>query len=110
VRSTSRTYLRTVHLNVWHNMLPNYKRRQLPRLLIGWGAFVFVIFCIFLGTGRFEVRSGAKVGGGRRTTVISRQDSPLIYWGTQSSILFVAVSLVAAGAYRARKESVSDNA
>jgi hypothetical protein len=90
-------------------MLPNYKRRQLPRLLYFWGAFVFLIFCIFLKTGHFEVRSGARVGGFRRTTVISRQDHPLVYWGTQSSILILAVSLVALGVYRARKDTDSDN-
>ena len=91
-------------------MLPEYKRSQLPRLLYFWGAFVFLIFCIFLKTGRFEVRSGARIGGFRRTTAISRQDHPLIYWGTQFSILTVAASLVALGAYRARKESDSDDA
>jgi hypothetical protein len=79
-------------------------------LLFFWGAFVFLIFCIFLRTGRFEMRSGARVGGFRRTTIISRQDRPLVYWATQSSILIVAVTLVALGAYRARKESESDDA
>jgi hypothetical protein len=91
-------------------MLPNYKRGQLPRLLMFWGVFVFVIFCIFLMTGRFEMRSGSRHGGGRVNRVISRQDSPLIYWGTESAILVVAVSLFASGVYRARKESDGDDA
>jgi hypothetical protein len=66
-----------------------------------WGAFMSVIFLIFLATGRFEMRSGA-IHGGRTNRVISRRDSPLIYWGTESSILVVAVALWAMGVYRAR--------
>lgn len=88
----------------------NTKRGPLSRILIFWGAFVFLVFCIFLKMGRFELRSGARIGGFRRTSLISRQDSPLIYWGTQSSILLIALSLVGAGLYRARKESGADGA
>jgi hypothetical protein len=66
-----------------------------------WGAFLFVIFLVFLATGRFEMRSGA-IHGGRTNRLISRQDSPVIYWGTESSILVVAVALLAMGVYRAR--------
>jgi hypothetical protein len=68
-----------------------------------WGGFLLVIFCIFLLTGKFEIRSGAKVGGGRRTTYISRQDDPLIYWGTESFIFVVATSLFSIAVYRARE-------
>jgi hypothetical protein len=66
-----------------------------------WGAFLLVIFIIFLATGRFEMRSGA-IHGGRTNRVISRQDSPLTYWGTESSILAAAAALLAMGAYHAR--------
>jgi hypothetical protein len=75
-----------------------------------WGVFVFVIFCIFLATGRFEMRSSSRHGGNRESRVISRQDSPLIYWGTESTILVVAVTLFALGVYPARKGSDGDGA
>jgi hypothetical protein len=74
-----------------------------------WGAFLLVVFGVFLLAGKFEMRSGARLGG-RRTTIILRQDSPLIYWGTESVILVVAVALFASGVYRAGKDSDSDDA
>lgn len=74
-----------------------------------WGVIIFVIFCIFLKTGRFEMRSGS-IHSGQKKRVITRQDSPLIYWGTEFAILVVAVSLVGLGVYRARKESGGDDA
>ena len=74
-----------------------------------WGAFLLVIFCIFLATGRFEMRSGA-VHGGRTNKVISRQDNPLTYWGAESSILAAAVLLCVTGAYRARDQTDGDDA
>jgi len=73
-----------------------------------WGAFWLVIFCVFLASGRFEMRFGA-THGGRMNRVISRQDSPLIYWGTESSILFLAVVLCGLGAYRAREGTNGDD-
>lgn len=75
-----------------------------------WGSFLLIIFGVFLVTGKFEIRSGAKVGGGRRTAYISRQDNPLIYWGTESSILVVAVSLLSIGVCRAREGTNGDDA
>jgi hypothetical protein len=66
-----------------------------------WGFFLMIMFCIFLWTGRFEMRSGA-LHGGRTNRAISRQDSPLTYWGTESSILAAGALLCAMGAYRAR--------
>ncbi|OOG36812.1 hypothetical protein B0E51_17770 [Rhodanobacter sp. C05] len=89
-------------------MLPNYKRGQLSKLLMFWGVFVFVIFCIFLEVGKFEMRSGSIHGRHQILRVISRQDNPLIYWGTEFAILVVAVLLVALGVYRARKDSDDD--
>jgi hypothetical protein len=36
--------------------------------------------------------------------IITRQDDPLIYWGTESAVVFVAGSLFAAAIYRGRKK------
>jgi hypothetical protein len=90
-------------------MLPIYKRGQLSKPLVFWGVFAFVIFCIFLTTGKFEMRSGSIHGRHQILRVISREDNPLIYWGTESVILVVAVLLVASGVYRARKDSDDDD-
>ena len=73
-----------------------------------WGVVVLVIFGVFLAAGRFELWSGARPGG-RRMTVITRQENPGVYWGIESSVLAVAVSLLAMGAYRARKGSRGDD-
>jgi hypothetical protein len=85
-------------------MAPIYKRGQLPKVLIFWGLFLLVIFCAFLATGKFEMRSGS-IHGGRTSRVISRQDSPMIYWGTESSILALALLLCVMGVYRAREDT-----
>jgi hypothetical protein len=90
-------------------MLPDYKRGQLSRLLVFWGVFLFVVFCIFLATGKFEMRNGS-IHSGQILRVISRQDNPLTYWGIESAILVLAVFLVAAGVYRARRDSDDDDA
>jgi hypothetical protein len=90
-------------------MLRNYTHKKLSRVLLFWGGFLFVVFGVFLVAGKFEIRSGARLVG-RRTTLILRHDSPLIYWGTESAILVVAVSLFASGVYRARKDSDGDDA
>jgi hypothetical protein len=74
-----------------------------------WGVFLLVIFFVFLAAGRFELRSGA-IHGGRTNRIISRQDSPLTYWGTESSILAAAVLLFALGVYRARDQADGDDA
>ena len=73
-----------------------------------WGAFLLVIFCVFLASGRFEMRFGA-THGGRMNRVISRQDSPLIYWGTEFSILAAAVLLCAMGVFRSRDRNDGDD-
>jgi hypothetical protein len=74
-----------------------------------WGLFLFLIFSVFLATGGFEMRSGA-IRGGRTSRLISRENSPLVYWLTESSILIAAVSLSAVGVYRARAKTNSGDA
>jgi hypothetical protein len=74
-----------------------------------WGVFLFVIFGIFLVAGRFEIQSGARLVG-RRTLFVLRHDSPLIYWGSESVILFVGLFLFASGVSRVRNGSDSDHA
>lgn len=90
-------------------MQPNYTAKQLSRVLMFWGAFLLVVFGIFLVAGRFEIQSGGRFVG-RRTVFVLRHDSPLIYWGTESAILFLGMFLFASGVYRARKDSDGDHA
>jgi hypothetical protein len=67
------------------------------------------VFRVFLAKGKFEMRSGA-MHGGRTNRVISREESPLIYWGTESLILGAAILLCAMGAYRPRSQTGGDDA
>lgn len=87
----------------------SYKRGQLSKALMFWGCFVFVIFFIFLTAGKFEMWNRS-AHGRENVKIISRHDDPLIFWGIESAILVLAVSLVAAGVYRARKDSGSGDA
>jgi hypothetical protein len=77
-------------------------------LLMIWGVCLLIIFCVFFASGRFEMRSGA-MHGGRTNRVFSRKDSPLIYWGTEFSILAAAVLLCAMGVFRSRDRNDGDD-
>ena len=64
------------------------------------GQLPIAVACIFTTKDRFTIKS--KSDGQQR--VITRQDDPLIYWGTEFGIVFVAVSLDGCGVYRGGKK------
>jgi hypothetical protein len=78
-------------------------RDRLARIVIILGIILFGFACCFLKEDRFVINSS----GQKR--IVTRQDHPLVYWGTEFGFLFVGVSLVAYGIYRVRKPSVLRN-
>jgi hypothetical protein len=71
---------------------------RITRMLI-IGSIVFVmIACVLPTKDRFVMT----VGGQKR--VITRQDDPTIYWGTEAGVLAIAVALFSFGIYRSRKK------
>ena len=76
---------------------PKYQDRIYRWLIIS--SIIFSIAaCCFPTEDRFTMT----IGGHQSN--ITRQDHPLIYWGTESAFIFLAVSLYAAGCYRALKK------
>ena len=70
---------------------------RVTRMLI-IGSIIFVmIACVLPTKDRFVMTVGSQ------KRVITRQDNPAVYWGVESGILFVAVSLSAYAFYRSRK-------
>jgi hypothetical protein len=67
-------------------------------MLIVSGIVCFMAACIFPTKDHFVIDTGGD------KTIITRQDNPLVYWGTESAVLLVAVSFCAAAFYRARKK------
>jgi len=71
--------------------------RTTRKLIIG-GIVFLMIACVLPTKDRFAMTSGDQ------QRVITRQDNPAIYWGTEVGVLVVAVSLVAFGIRRSRKK------
>lgn len=69
---------------------------------------MLAIFGVFLAVGRFDLHSGGR-NGNLRSSVITRRDSPMIYWGVESTILVVGLILLTQGIYRARNETPCDD-
>jgi hypothetical protein len=63
---------------------------------------LLVIFGVFLAAGRFDLHSGGRTGN-LRSAVITRRDSPMIYWGVESSILVMGLMVLSHGIARSRK-------
>jgi hypothetical protein len=78
-------------------MTPKLQDRIFRRLIL-WSIILFMAAGIFLTQDHFVMTSG----GQRR--VITRQDNPGIYWGVESGILFVAISLSAFAIYLSRRK------
>ena len=78
-------------------MTPAFRSRLSRGLILG-SVVLFMIAGILPTKDRFVM----DVGGEKR--VITRQDNPLVYWGTESGILVVAIAFFGFGFYRARKE------
>jgi len=72
-------------------------RDRITRMLIIGGFIFFMIACVLPTKDRFVMRSG------EQQRVITRQDNPMIYWGTEAGVLTVAISLITFGIYRGRK-------
>ena len=73
-------------------------RDRIARMLIIGGVIFFMIACILPTKDRFQMTSGGQ------QRIITRQDNPAIYWGTEVGVLIVAVSLITFGVYRGRKQ------
>jgi uncharacterized membrane protein len=71
---------------------------RIARMLIIGSIVFFMIACALPTKDRFVMTSG----GQKR--VITRQDNPTIYWGTEVGVLVVAVLLLSFGIYRGRKK------
>jgi len=70
---------------------------RISRRLIIWSFVLFTIAAVLPTKDRFELTSDGQ------KTLITRQDNPKIYWGVESGILFVALSLSAYALFRTRK-------
>jgi hypothetical protein len=79
-----------------HMSAPIFQDRISRRLII-WSFILFMIAAMLPTKDRFEMSSGGQ------QRVITRQDNPKIYWGVESGILFVAVSLSAYAVFRSRR-------
>ena len=77
--------------------MPSMFHGRGPRLSIILGLVFFMIACVFPTKDRFYMTINGEV------SVITRNEDPLIYWGTESAILLIAVSFSAYGLYRDRK-------
>jgi uncharacterized membrane protein len=71
---------------------------RISRMLIICSIVFVMIACVLPTQDRFAMT----VGGQKR--IITRQDNPTIYWGTEFGVLVVAVSLFSFGIYRSRKK------
>ena len=78
---------------------PIFKDR-ISRRLIFWSFLFFIIAAILPTKDRFVMNSGGQ------ERVITRKDNPKIYWGVESGILVVAVSLSAYAIFRSRKKKI----
>jgi len=67
-------------------------------MLVLGGIIFFMIACVLPTKDRFQM----SIGGQQR--IITRQDNPAIYWGTEIGVLAVAASLLGFGIYRNRKK------
>jgi len=74
-----------------------FRDRIARRLIIG-GIIFLMIACVLPTKDRFVMTSGGQ------QRVITRQDNPAIYWGTEAGVLIVAVSLISFGIYHGRKQ------
>jgi len=61
-----------------------------------WGIIFFMIAGVIPFKDHFVVNYGGQ------QHVITSQEYPVLYWGTDFSVLFVAISLAAYGFYRSR--------
>lgn len=77
---------------------------RFSRRLYVWGILILGIGAMLLVDNRFTLNSG----GHKR--IITRQSDPLTYWGIESGILLVGLSLIAAGIYFSRRVSGADEA
>lgn len=71
---------------------------RITRMLIIGSVIFVMIACVLPTKDRFVMT----VGGQKR--VITRQDNPAMYWGTEAGVLVVALSLFSFGIYRSRKK------
>jgi hypothetical protein len=78
-------------------MLPILQDR-ICRVLIIAGILFAIIAYVIPTKDRFVMDNGG------HNSIITRQDDPLIYWGAESAVVFVSVSLFAAAIYRGRKK------
>jgi hypothetical protein len=78
-------------------MIPIFQDR-ISRRLIFWSVLLFMAAAILPTQDHLAI----DIGGQHR--IITRQDNPMIYWGVESEILFVATSLCAYAFYRNRKK------
>jgi len=78
-------------------MTPIFQDRIFRRLIL-WSILLFMTAGILLTQDRFVMTSG----GHQR--VVTRQDNPGIYWGVESGILLVAISLSAYAIHRSRRK------
>jgi hypothetical protein len=67
-------------------------------MLIIWSIVFLMIACVLPTKDRFAMT----IGGQQQ--VITRQDNPTIYWGTEAGALVVAVSLFSFSIHRSRKK------
>jgi uncharacterized membrane protein len=73
-------------------------RDRITWMLIIGGIIFLMIACVLPTKDRFVMTSGGQ------QRVITRQDNPTIYWGTEAGVLIVSVSLIAFGIFRGQKQ------
>jgi hypothetical protein len=70
---------------------------RICRRLVFWSFLLITIAGVLPTKDRWVMTSGLQ------ERVITRQDDPAVYWGVESGILLVAISLLACAFYRIRK-------
>jgi formate hydrogenlyase subunit 3/multisubunit Na+/H+ antiporter MnhD subunit len=69
-----------------------------PRFYILSGLVLFLVFSGFLTQGRFTMTYG------RTERVITRQDHPRVYWGTETAIAILGALSLGSGIYFERRK------
>ena len=71
---------------------------RITRILLISGVVFLMAACVLPTKDKFVINSGGQ------QRIITRQDNPAIYWGTEIGALVIAVSLFSLGIYRNRNK------